>query len=311
MRILVVGAGAIGGYFGGRLLQAGRDVTFLVRPGRAQQLSNTGLIIRSAAGDLAIANPPMVQASELRDPFDLILLSCKAYDLDAAIDSIAPAVGPRTSILPLLNGMKHLAALETRFGADAVLGGQCLISATLDASGRIHHLSDTHSLSFGERAGGSTARAQAIQEGLSGAGFDLSLSASILQEMWEKWIFIAAMAGLTCLMRASLGDVVSADGPALASQMLDECAEIANQAGFPPRKPALERGHAAMTKTGSTMMASMLRDIERGARTEVEHILGELVRRREGASRSHSLLRLAYVHVKSYEARRARETPNP
>ncbi|MEJ1965392.1 MAG: 2-dehydropantoate 2-reductase [Gammaproteobacteria bacterium] len=307
MRILVVGAGAIGGYFGGRLLQAGRDVTFLVRPRRAQQLRDRGLGIRSAAGNVDIANPPVVQADELRSAFDLVVLSCKSYDLEAAIESFAPAVGPQTSVLPLLNGMGHLDTLEAKFGSAAVLGGQCFISAALNADGSIQHLNESHTLTFGERSGGSTPRVRAIQKELSGAGFDASPSETILQDMWEKWIFIAAMAGLTCLMRASIGDVLAADGPGIPSALLNECAQIAGSAGFAPRDAAVRRGQSVMTASGSTMMASMLRDIERGAQTEVEHILGDLVRRQNEASQGNSLLRLAYVHVKSYEARRARE----
>ena len=142
MRILVVGAGSIGGYFGGRLLQAGRDVTFLVRPRRAAELAKIGLMIRSPLGDVALAAPPTVTADALRAPFDLILLSCKAYDLQGAMDAFAPAVGPQTAILPLLNGMRQLELLEARFGAAPVLGGQCLISTVLDAEGGILHLND-------------------------------------------------------------------------------------------------------------------------------------------------------------------------
>src|SRR6476619_7075840 len=141
MRTLIVGAGATGGYFGGRLLEAGRDVTFLVRPRRAAQLAERGLVITSPVGDVRLPTPPTVQADALREPFDVVLLSCKAYDLDDAIASFAPAVGPETVILPLLNGMRHVDTLETRFGADAVLGGLCMISSTLDDDGTIRHLS--------------------------------------------------------------------------------------------------------------------------------------------------------------------------
>ncbi len=307
MRTLVVGAGAIGGYFGGRLLAAGRDVTFLVRARRAQQLAKSGLVIRSPTGDVDIPNPAVVQAEALHDAFDLILLSCKAYDLDAAISSITPAVGPHTRILPLLNGMRHLDVLDAKFGKDAVLGGQCFISAALDADGRILHLNNTHSVSFGERAGIRTPSAEAIRNELAGAGFDLSLSESILQDMWEKWVFLASLAGLTCLMRASIGDIVAANGPDTANAMLHDCSEIARDAGFSPSISAIRRSHAALTASDSTLTASMLRDIERGAPTEGEHILGDLVRRRNGASGRNSLLQLAYTHVKSYEMRRVRE----
>ena len=125
MRILVVGAGAIGGYFGGRLLQAGNDVTFLVRPKRASELASAGLVIKSSAGDVTLKGPPTVQADKLAETFDVVLLSCKAFDLEDAIKSFAPAVGPNTAIIPLLNGMLHLDVLDKKFGADRVLGGLC------------------------------------------------------------------------------------------------------------------------------------------------------------------------------------------
>src|SRR5437868_12538476 len=111
MRVLVVGAGAIGGYFGGRLLQAGRDITFLVRPRRASELATTGLVIKSPNGDVTLKDQPAVQADTDKDEFDVELLSCKAYDLDDAIKSFASAVGERTAIIQLLNGMRHLEVL--------------------------------------------------------------------------------------------------------------------------------------------------------------------------------------------------------
>src|SRR4030088_907936 len=131
MRILVVGAGAIGGYFGGRLLQAGRDVTFLVRPKRAAELADAGLVIKSPSGDATLKNPPAAQADKLTEKFDVVLVSCKAFDLDDAIKSFAPAVGPQTSIIPLLNGMRHLEVLDGKFGRARVLGGLCAVAVTL------------------------------------------------------------------------------------------------------------------------------------------------------------------------------------
>ena len=158
MRILVVGAGAIGGYFGARLLAAGRDVTFLVRPRRAAQLAKTGLVVKSRKGDLALPSPPTVTAEAIEAPFDLVLVSCKAFDLAAAMESFAPAVGPATAILPLLNGMGHLDALAARFGKAAVMGGQCAISTVLDGEGRVLHLNELHLLTFGELDGTRSAR---------------------------------------------------------------------------------------------------------------------------------------------------------
>src|SRR5580658_4472602 len=261
MRILVIGAGAIGGYFGGRLLEAGRDVTFLLRPRRAAQLAKTGLVIRSKLGDAELSNPPVVTADALHEPFDLILLSCKAYDLAAAADSFAPAVGPNTAILPVLNGMAHLDFLATRFGAHAVLGGQCLISATIDAEGRIIHISDMHLLSFGEQDGTKSDRVQAIAAALSGARFEVHLSTAILQEMWEKWAFIATGAGITCLMRASFGDIVTAGAVEITTGMFAECSTIAAANGHAPSQVAIERSNAMFTSPSSQIAASMLRDI--------------------------------------------------
>jgi 2-dehydropantoate 2-reductase len=305
MRILVVGAGAIGGYFGGRLKEAGRDVTFLVRARRAAQLAKTGLVIRSPYGDADLPAPPTVAAETLCEHYDLILLSCKAYDLGSAMESFAPAVGPNTAILPMLNGMAHMDMLAARFGA--VLGGQCVISTTLDGEGRILHLNDTHGLSFGECDGSISARAGAIAATLSGARFESRLSNAILQEMWEKWVLISTMAGITCLMRAPVGDIVAADATELALSMLDECSAIAAAQGFAPREPTMARNRSMLTLQGSTFAASMLRDIERGAPTEADHIVGDLLLRAGSAPRGAALLGIAYAHLKAYEARRKRE----
>lgn len=308
MRVLVVGAGAIGGYFGGRLLAAGRDVTFLVRPARAAQLAREGLAIRSPRGDVHIPSPPHVVAADLRDPFDLVLLSCKAYDLEAAIADFAPAVGETTAILPLLNGMRHMDALDARFGAKHVLGGQCIVSVTLDPSGTIVHLAELHELSFGERAGGRSPRVAAMESLLQGAGFNARASDTILLDMWEKWVFLAALGGINCLMRGAVGDIVAAGGADRALALLEECRSVAEQSGHPPRPESLARARSILTAPGSSTMASMMRDLEQGARIEANHIIGDLIERsRARSDTSIGLLQTVYLHLKTYEARRARQ----
>jgi 2-dehydropantoate 2-reductase len=234
MRFLVVGAGAIGGYFGARLLDAGRDVTFLVRPARAARLAETGLEITSPAGDDSLPPPPTVLAPDLRNAFDVVILTCKAYDLDAAIESVAPAVGPGTAVVPLLNGMRHLDALDARFGPGRVLGGTCFISARIDDAGRVVHLSDVHRLAFGERSGGRSPRVDAIAAAMAGANFESDASERIVLEMWEKWAFLASLAGITCLTRSAVGDVVAAGGADLAAALLGECRSVAEAAGYSP-----------------------------------------------------------------------------
>lgn len=305
MRILVVGAGAVGGYFGGRLAQAGRDVTFLVRRRRAALLRASGLVILSPLGDYVAESPQLVTTEGLGAPFDLILLSCKAYDLAEAMESLAGAVGPNTAILPLLNGMAHIDALSARFGADKVLGGLCMISSTLDDSGAILHLNTIHGVTFGELQGVRTPRLAAVADALLNAGFDARESATIRQEMWDKWIFIAGLAGATCLMRASVGDIAAAGAGDLAAALFDQCAAIAAANGFAPSPSHVERTRAFLTEPGSPITASMLRDIESGARIEADQIFGDLLRRAKDGD--HALLRIAFAHAKSYEARRQRE----
>lgn len=310
MRILIVGAGATGGYFGGRLAQAGRDVTFLVRARRAAQLAANGLVIRSPLGDATVPVPATVQAAAIAAPYELVVLSCKAYDLDSAIDAFAPAVGTHTMILPLLNGMRHLDALDARFGRERVLAGQCIIASTLAADGTIMHLNQAHSVTFGERAGGLSERVRAIADALRGARFDSHPSDCALLDMWEKWVVLATLASGTCLMRAAIGDIVAATaGAAVIGGLFNECSGIAESCGFAPRAAFAERALATLTRPDSTLTASMLRDIEAGARIEADHIVGDLLSRRApraARDAAPSLLQVAYAHLQAYAARRAR-----
>jgi 2-dehydropantoate 2-reductase len=312
MRILVVGAGATGGYFGGRLAAAGRDVTFLVRPARASQLREDGLVIRSRFGDLTLRDVKTVTQDALQapgaQPFDVVLLSCKSYDLDSAIDSFAAGVGASTAILPLLNGMHHLDVLQARFGTQAVLGGVCLIASTLNAQREIVHLNDIHAISFGELGGGASARVEAIAGAFSNAGFNVNASDRILQEMWEKWVFLASLAGSTCLFRAPIGTIVATpDGEAIIERLFAECREIAAANGHAVRDAFLERSRAMLFAPGSPLTASMLRDVQNGSRIEADHVLGDLIRRGGAAQAGDdiSVLRIVYSQLKAYEAQRA------
>ncbi|MGZ5205219.1 MAG: ketopantoate reductase family protein [Caldimonas sp.] len=307
MRYLVVGAGALGGYFGARLLEAGRDVTFLLRPGRAEALARTGLVVKSRFGDLALPPPPFALADAIGSTFDVVIVACKAYDLADTMSSFAPAVGPGTTILPLLNGMRHLDHLKERFGAGRVLGGLCMISAALDAAGAVQHFNDLHTIVFGELDGTASPRVAEIQADFASTKFDSRASAQIVLEMWEKWVFIAAAAGITCLMRASIGDIVEAGAADLSETLLEECRAIAADSGFAPRAVAIDRCRTMRTTAGSPITASMLKDMERGAPVEADHVIGDLLRRSNRADvQRASLLRVAHAHLKAYEARRAR-----
>jgi 2-dehydropantoate 2-reductase len=310
MKILMVGAGATGGYFGGRLLQSGQDVTFLVRAKRAQALARTGLVIHSAAGDFTAPAPKTVQADALDQTFDLIVVSCKAYHLPQVIEDMAPAVGPQTMILPLLNGMRHLDLLDARFGAGHVLGGQCVIAATLDADGAVRHLNASHSLTFGERDGSRSARIEQVAQAMANVRFEPRLSTTILQDMWDKWVFLASLAGITCLMRAPVGDIVAAPGGKQATlALLDDGRRVAEAHRHAPGETVLQRAHSVLTEQGSALTASMLRDLEQGGPIEADHVVGDLLARGEAAGLDLPMLRVAYAHLKAYEARRARSNP--
>ena len=305
MRLLVVGAGAIGGYFGGRMLQAGRDVTFLVRPRRAAELASAGLVIKSPNGDVTLTAPPTVQADKLDKAFDVVLLSCKAFDLEDAIASFTPAVGPNTAIIPLLNGMRHLDVLDQKFGSHAVLGGLCAIAVTLNERREIVQLAPMQSLGFGERDGKLSDRVRAIAEVMSGGKFGAAASEQVIQDMWEKWVFLASLAASTCTMRAPIGHILAAPGGKdFILGMLDECGAVASAAGHAPTGPFFERARGMLTTEGSQLTASMFRDIKVGAPVEADHIIGDLIARGEAAKLTLPKLRIAYTHLKAYENQR-------
>lgn len=305
MRVLVVGAGAIGGYFGGRLLQAGQDVTFLVRPKRAAELAGNGLVIKSPAGDVTLKNPPTVQADSLNEKFDVVLLSCKAFDLDDAMTSFAPAVGPATSIIPLLNGMLHLDVLDGKFGRDRVLGGLCAIAVTLNDKREVMHLAPMQSLGFGERDGKMSDRVRAIAEVFARGNCGAAPSEHVLQDMWEKWVFLASLAAATCLMRSSVGTILAVPGGKdFMLGMLDECSAVAAAEGFAPGGPFFQRTRGILTTEGSPMTASMFRDVKAGLPVEADHVIGDLIARADAAKIPVPKLRTAYIHLKAYEKQR-------
>ena len=307
MKILVLGAGAVGGYFGGRLAEAGADATFLVRPKRAEQIARDGLVVRSPFGDIVRQVPTVASAAE-RGSYDLVLLTCKAYDLDTAIEAIAPAVERGAAVLPLLNGMAHLEALDRRFGAEQVLGGVCFVAATLTPEGEVRQLSNAlNGIVFGERAGAPSARCERLKAVLAGAPVESRLSTDILRDMWSKWVTLATAASLTCLMRANIGEIMAAEeGKAIAGELHDESRAIASAWGAAPSEKAVAATRAMQTDPNSTFTASMLRDVERDGPTEAEHVIGDMIKRGRAKGVATPLLRVALCHLQAYEARRQR-----
>lgn len=311
MKILVLGAGAVGGYFGGRLLQAGGDVTFQVRPGRAQQLAARGLVIKSQLGDATLRVKTIEQAAG-SGPFDLVIVSCKAYDLPQAVTAIAPHVMAGAIVLPLLNGMRHNEDLRHRFGAEAMIGGMCQIETTLSPEGDVLHRSPFARMVFGPfedfPANAKTQRVLSEFSDLCGkANFTAKLTEPIDQSLWDKWVMISTLGGVTTLMRGSVGDVMAArEGREVIEEMLQEAIAVATENGYPPHPDYLASIRKLLLAPGSGFMASMLRDLERGNPVEADHIIGDMYRRSHDLGHDASVLRMVYCHLQAYEARRAR-----
>jgi 2-dehydropantoate 2-reductase len=306
MTILVIGAGATGGYFGARLALAGRDVEFLVRRHRAEQLRERGLRITGpdAGSEMELARPRVLMAGELTRPADIVLLSVKATALDQAVADFAPAVGPQTLVIPFLNGMAHLDMLNERFGDSAVLGGVIVISATANNDGDIVVLAPGASLTIGSQDGTRSARLQAAYDQLSGAGFDASMSDEIIARMWQKWVFIATVGALTCLMRGTVGEIGAIPGGRdLGRAILTEASSVSAAAGYSIPEAVTANTTRTITQDGSTVTSSMSRDVAAGRPAEAEVILADLARRGTQLGITTPLLDLATMQLRVYNNR--------
>jgi 2-dehydropantoate 2-reductase len=276
MRFLVLGAGAVGGYFGGRLVEAGRDVTFLVRPPRAAALEERGLKVDSQLGDFRVP-VKAATADRVGGPYDVVLLTAKHYDLDAA------------------------------FGPQRVLGGVAYVGAVLQPDGSIRHINRLSGIAQGERAGGTSERTEAIAAAFAGTPVSVPVNDNILQEMWEKFFMMGAMAGMNCLFRGTIGEIVATgQGRALMLAALAECRAVAKRAGYEPRPQARERVETMLTEPGSPNSASMRQDLEAGRRTEADAIVGDMLRRAGEFGIATPLLSAAYCALQIHENRLAR-----
>lgn len=304
MRILVLGAGGTGGFFGGRATQAGVDVTFLVRPARAALLREKGLRIKTKDGTDVI-QPKLVTADALGGPYDVVILSCKAYDLAGAIESIQPvmAQNPKAVVLPILNGMRQFDALDAAFGKERVLGGLCQVTATIGAEGEIVIMGPFGGIVFGEREGGLSERGEAILKALEPASFNTKLSDDIYQDIWEKYTFLSTLAASTCLMRGSVGEIVrAAGGEHFMRSLLIEINSVAQGHGHGMRPSFEAFAVKTLTDPASNVTASMFRDLRQGGQIEGEHLIGDMVERADKLGLQTPYLRTAYTHVQVYMA---------
>jgi len=304
LRVLVIGAGAVGGYFGARLLEKGVDVTFFVREARRKLLEQKGLFVRSVAGNIKLVANTLVSGEEAR-PFDVILFATKAYHLEDVINSIKPYASEETTIIPLLNGISHLERLQEEFGKERVIGGLCFIESTLNDDGEIIHTSKGHELRFGELNGSATERIQKIDTLFSGTKAKFTCSERIIADMWEKYLFITTLSGITTLMRSSIGAIRHNEyGMNLIKRLFLEVETIMRATGAPLDEQIVAKHMKTIEKMHDSMKSSMLRDIERAAMIEVDHLQGHLLRLAKRHEVDSPLLKLIYHHLQVYELNR-------
>lgn len=301
MKILIVGAGAIGGYFGGRLLEKGEDVTFLVREGRQAQLKETGLKINSVNGDSKLI-PKTITAKNIHEPFDLVILSTKSYQLSAAIEDMRPFVGKETMVLPLLNGISHMEKLEKVFGKQAVIGGLCYIESTLDEEGTIVQASPMNQLVYGEQTGEKTQRILQLQKAFEGAKADFILSDHIEQEMWEKYLFITVMSGITTAMESPIGPIRELEtGQRTIAAFIEELASIMLEIGAPVKASIVQEQLDKINLMAAGMKSSMQRDVEKSLPIEAEHLQGYLLKKASEHQLPVPILEMIYTKFMLYE----------
>lgn len=301
MRILVVGAGATGGYLGIRLAAAGRNVTFLVRERRKAKIRADGLKIRSPLGDASVT-PNLVTAREISSQFDLVILAVKAYQLEGALDDMSAAVGPETMILPVLNGMSHMDRISRRFSPQNLLGCSLIAATTIGPDGQIEQLEPRQEFAYGELDSSLSERIKVVDRLMQGAGVGARLSSDIAREMWEKWTFLASLGGLTCLMRGKIGQIASTPaGKDLAREFLGEVVAIIKAVGREPSPGFLSTVGKQLTDEHSALASSMFRDLNDDHPVEVEEIIGDLYRRGVGIGLRIPLLQAAYTHLRLYQ----------
>lgn len=296
MKILILGAGGVGGYFGARLLQVGADVTYLLRDKRHQLIQTEGLVVETPKETFTL-HPKTVTREQLKPEYDLIILAPKAYDLEDALTSVE-AASLQGVILPVLNGLSHIERLDARFGRQRVMGGIAHIAATITRSGAVKQLTDLHSLTVGHRDPAHEALAREFSALCERAAFDHTYSENIEQSLWDKWVFLATLAGMTTLCRGHVGKIADAPwGKETMTHFYAESCAIALANGFPTKESAQQKALAMLTKSGSSFAASMLRDLTQEHQTEHEHILGAMINYGVQKGVACPLLKAAHTHM--------------
>ena len=296
MKILILGAGGVGGYFGARLIQAGADVTYLLRDKRHAKIQAEGLVVETPKDSFTV-QPKAITRDQLKPEYDLIVLAPKSFDFEDALASLEGA-SAKGVFLPFLNGLDHIQQLDAKFGKDRVMGGVAQIAATISSTGAVKQLTDLHMLTVGHRSAAHEQIARDFYALCENAGFDRLYSENIEQSLWDKWVFLASLAGMTTLCRGHVGKISAAPwGIESTTSLYAESCAIAAANGFPTKESAQKRSLDMLTNVKSSFAASMLRDLTQGNMTEHEHILGQLIQRGVNKGIACPLLKIAHTHL--------------
>jgi len=279
VKIAVIGAGGVGGYFGGRLAQAGADVTFIARGEHLRAMRERGLRVEAADGPFSIAPVRATDDPATVGAVDLALLTVKTYALSEALERMRPLVGPSTAVLTLQNGVEAPDLAAAAFGAERVLAGIAYCEVAIKAPGVIYQGTPLARIVFGELDGSVTPRAQAVADALTSAGIDTTLSTNVLGALWSKCCFICAMSGVTTLTRQPLGPLLADDeSRELLRTVMSETHAVGLAKGVRFDADPVAGGLEMAARFPYGAKSSMLRDLERGGRLEVEALNGAVVR---------------------------------
>ena len=283
MKIAIVGAGGVGGYFGARLAAAGHEVAFLARGAHKDAMKAKGLTVHSPLGEIHLPSPDVVDDPAAVGPCEIVLFCVKLWDVPDAAEIVRPMLSAESCVVPIQNGVSVTDTLSGLLGAEHVLGAVTQISASIEAPGVIRHHGDFARLIFGELGGepggGSSARVERLEASCQAAGIEARVSPDIAVDIWQKFVFLAAMAGATAFYRVPIGEI--RDDPecrARLEALLRETAAVGRAKGV--RLPeGLEEGSLGfLDNLPPAMKSSMQLDLERGRRLELEWLNGEVVR---------------------------------
>jgi len=296
VKILILGAGAIGGFFGAHLMKSGANVSFLVREKRKDELKKSGINIFSINGELKV-NPKLLDKNLSGQHFDVIILTNKSYDLIESIREIQPYVN-KTVIIPLLNGMAHYEILDKEFGKEKIFGGTAYISTAMNNYGSIQQITSRASIKFGPRTQKNISIANKFYEICKETEFECDFSDHIELELWRKYVLIGATTASTVLFQKPLGEICATTyGKRLIIEIHEECKKIVLSKGFDIGIEATNYNLKLITDKDSLLKASMLRDFESGKKTECEHILGYLIELAKRNNVQCNLIKAAHTRI--------------